>query len=121
MLAEHLKTRLKKPDQSRSQSRPRGGKGTGKKGKNAAPIEDAQNAAPVQKPEARFKGLLQKCRDRRIMICTAFLGAPQQCKRGQNCDFLHYNHSLVDKAINAYDKGEALPMDLHDPPMNKAR
>ena len=83
-----------------------------------------EQAAPAQaevNAETRFKGLLNKYKERRILICTAYLGGANQCKKGQDCGFLHYNQSLADKAINAHDKGEPLPMDLHDPQRNTSQ
>ena len=123
LLNDDLKSRLRKPG-DRSASRIKGrGKNGGKwkpRSQSAAPAQ-AELAAPAQNDvnaETRYKGLIDKCKQRTIMICTAYLGSPQQCKKNNDCGFLHYNQSLADKAVNAHDKGEPLPMDLHTPPRN---
>ena len=72
----------------------------------------------VDNIEGKFQKLADRCKQKGVMVCATYLKDPSKCKKGNACQFLHYDQSLSDKAIAAAQNGNALPMDLHKKPRN---
>ena len=130
MLPDHKKERLRAPaDAVQRPPTPTPTRSNGnndrKKGKSKGKTRSSSlNAAPnvaettPNDPQKNFKGLFEKCKNKGVPLCAAYVMGANMCRKGENCYYLHYNQSLADKAINAVNDGRELPMDLHQVPRN---